>query len=252
MAVKRAFDIAASGCGLLLTAPLLIVVAIAIKIDSAGPVFFRQERVGRHGRLFRMFKFRSMIVGAAAAGTALTVRDDRRITRLGAFLRRSKLDELPQLLNVLRGEMSIVGPRPEVAEFMRFYTPRQRAVIVSMRPGMTDYAAICFHDESLLLGPEGDPVEVYRQKIMPAKYALYERYSRDIGVLNDLRIIAATVLLLLTGRIPRFAGIAYQQAPTTLGAMGDTALQIEQRPSRLARATDAAAAAKAHRFGAPT
>jgi lipopolysaccharide/colanic/teichoic acid biosynthesis glycosyltransferase len=127
--MKRISDVVGSTLGLLLLLPVLAVVAIIIKLDSAGPVFFRQERVGRGGRSFRIFKFRSMVVGASRAGTALTVHGDTRITRVGKFLREHKLDELPQFINVLAGDMSIVGPRPEVPEFMKFYTPDQRASI---------------------------------------------------------------------------------------------------------------------------
>jgi len=245
MAAKRAFDIVASACGLLVSAPLLICVAIAIKVDSPGPVLFRQARVGRNGRLFRIFKFRSMVVGPAKRAAALTVRDDRRVTRVGAFLRKSKIDELPQLLNVLRGEMSIVGPRPEVPEFMNFYTPEQRAIIVAMRPGMTDYAAICFHDESAMLDPAGDPVELYRHKIMPVKFALYERYSRKISVPNDVRIILATLQLLITGRLPGLAGIAHARELVARAAAPNP--HLEPQPARLTQAADAA---DADRFGA--
>ncbi len=208
--MKRIMDVVGSALGLLLLLPVLAVVAVIIKLDSPGPIFFRQERVGRGGRSFRIFKFRSMVVGAARAGTALTVRADTRITRAGSFLRRSKLDELPQLINVLAGDMSIVGPRPEVPEFMKFYTPNQRAIILSMRPGITDYAAILFRDESSLLDRERDPIDIYRREIMPAKFAYYERYSREIGVLNDLRIILATILLLVAGQVPRWLGIEHR------------------------------------------
>src|SRR5258705_2014842 len=211
MAAKRILDVVGSALGLLLLLlPVLAVVAVIIKLDSPGPIFFRQERVGRGGRWFRIFRFRSMVVGAARAGTALTVRGDARITRAGMFLRRSKLDELPQLINVLAGDMSIVGPRPEVPEFMKFYTPDQRAIILSMRPGITDYAAILFRDESSLLDRERNPIDVYRREIMPAKFAYYERYSREIGMLSDLRIIIATMLLLVAGRIPHCLGVEYR------------------------------------------
>jgi len=210
MAMKRIMDVVGSALGLLLLLPVLDVVAVIIKLDSPGPIFFRQERVGRGGRSFRILKFRSMVVGAARAGTALTVRADTRITRVGMLLRRSKLDELPQLINVLAGDMSIVGPRPEVPEFMKFYTPDQRAIILSMRPGITDYAAILFRDESSLLDREHDPIDVYRREIMPAKFACYERYRREIGVLNDLRIILATMLLLVVGRVPHWLGDDYR------------------------------------------
>ncbi len=216
MAMKRILDVVGSALGLLLLLPVLAVVAVIIKLDSPGPVFFRQERVGRGGRSFRIFKFRSMVVGAARTGTALTVRADTRITRAGLFLRRSKLDELPQLINVLAGNMSIVGPRPEVPEFMKFYTPDQRAIVLSIRPGITDYAAILFRDESSLLDQERDPIDVYRREIMPAKFAYYERYCREIGVLNDLRIILATILLLVAGQVPHWLGVEYRQRMPSL------------------------------------
>lgn len=205
--MKRGMDILGAGLGLLILLPVMAVIAIAIKIDSPGPALFRQIRVGQGGRLFRICKFRTMVVGAARAGTALTVHADKRITRFGSFLRRSKLDELPQLFNVLMGDMSIVGPRPEVPEFMAFYSPAQRDVMLSMRPGVTDYAAILFRDENSMLDQARDPVEVYRHEIMPIKFIYYDRYSREIGVLNDLRIVAATVLLLAAGRAPGWLGI---------------------------------------------
>jgi lipopolysaccharide/colanic/teichoic acid biosynthesis glycosyltransferase len=210
MAAKRTLDVVASALGLLVLSPVFAVVAAIIKLDSPGPVFFRQTRVGRGGRPFRIYKFRSMVADAERAGTALTVRADPRITRVGGFIRRSKLDELPQLVNVLVGDMSIVGPRPEVPEYMQFYTPDQRAVLIAMRPGITDYAAILFRDESSLLDGERDPVDVYRRVIMPAKFACYERYSREIGVLNDLRVLVATALVLVTGRVPRWLGVEHR------------------------------------------
>jgi lipopolysaccharide/colanic/teichoic acid biosynthesis glycosyltransferase len=213
MAVKRVVDVVGSAVGLLLLLPVLAIVAVVIKLDSPGPIFFRQERVGLRGRPFRIFKFRTMVVGAARAGTALTVRGDTRITRAGVALRKHKFDELPQLFNVLAGDMSIVGPRPEVPEFMKFYTPDQRAIILSMRPGITDYAAILFRDENSLLDRDRDPIDVYRREIMPAKFAYYERYSREISVLNDLRIILATVLLLVVGRVPPQLGIECRLPP---------------------------------------
>jgi len=209
LAGKRIVDICGSAIGLVLLAPLLLVIAIAINLDSPGSVFFRQERVGRGGRLFRILKFRSMVISAPRRGTAITLRSDPRITRVGAFLRRTKLDELPQLMNVLRGDMSLVGPRPEVPEFMMLYSPAQRAVILSMRPGMTDYASILFRDESSLLDGRCDPIKVYRDEIMPVKYTYYERYSREIGMLSDFKILGATVSVLLLKRIPKSLGIEH-------------------------------------------
>jgi lipopolysaccharide/colanic/teichoic acid biosynthesis glycosyltransferase len=200
MALKRLLDVAGAAVGLVMLAPLFAGMAIAIKIDSPGPIMFRQERVGRNGRPFRIFKFRTMAAGGASAGLALAVRDDKRITSIGSFLRKTKIDELPQLLNVLAGSMSLVGPRPEVPEFMKFYTPEQRAILLSMRPGITDYASILFRDENSLLDQTHDPVDVYRYQIMPIKFMYYERYGRNIGVVNDLRIILATVLMLVLAR----------------------------------------------------
>jgi lipopolysaccharide/colanic/teichoic acid biosynthesis glycosyltransferase len=222
LALKRAIDIVASGCGLVVLLPAFVLIAIAIKLDNPGPIFFRQERVGRGGRPFRMFKFRSMGVGAAKAGLALTVRADKRVTRVGKFLRASKLDELPQLINVFGGSMSLVGPRPEVPEFMNFYSPEQRAIILSMKPGMTDYASILFRDESSLLEQNNDPVEVYRQQILPVKFFFYHRYSKEIGILNDLRIILATILLVAVGRVPEALGIAHDltMLPSHKGTKG--------------------------------
>jgi len=207
MALKRGLDVVGSLLGLVLLSPLFLLVASAIKLDSAGPVFFRQKRVGRNDRPFRIFKFRSMSVDAPSRGCALTVRADRRITRVGHFLRSTKLDELPQLINVLVGDMALVGPRPEVPEFMDFYSPEQRAIIVSVRPGITDFAAILFRDESAMLDGAGDPVEVYRKHIMPIKFRYYRRYRDELGNLTDLRIIVATLLLVVVGRAPRWLGI---------------------------------------------
>ena len=200
LVLKRTFDIVVSGLAIVVLLPLFILVAAAIKADSSGPVFFRQVRVGRDGRSFRIVKFRSMVDGASRVGTALTVHADPRVTRVGSFLRDRKIDELPQLFNVFAGSMSFVGPRPEVPEYMEFYNPEQRELILSMRPGITDYAAMLFRNESEILDGESDPIEVYRKRILPIKLALYERYSREIGLLNDLRIICATLALLLTSK----------------------------------------------------
>ncbi len=202
LVLKRTVDVIGSAVALVLLAPLFLVVAIAIRRETPGPAFFRQTRVGLRGRPFLIYKFRSMVVGAAANGSALTVGADRRITRVGAFLRKTKIDELPQLINVLAGDMSLVGPRPEVPEFVEFYSPEQRAILLSMRPGITDYAAILFRDESSLLDQERDPIAAYRYKIMPIKFMHYERYGRNIGVVNDLRIILATILMLVWQRVP--------------------------------------------------
>ena len=206
LVLKRSFDITVSAAAILALLPLFGVVALAIKLDSPGPVFFRQARVGRGGTSFRIFKFRSMCSDAAKKGASLTVKADPRVTRVGDFLRNHKIDELPQLFNVLAGSMSFVGPRPEVSEYMEFYTPRQQAIILSMRPGITDYAAIVFRDESVLLDGSTDPIEVYRTKIMPIKFALYERYSREISLTRDIQLILATLMLLVSSKVPGWFG----------------------------------------------
>jgi lipopolysaccharide/colanic/teichoic acid biosynthesis glycosyltransferase len=207
LVLKRAVDVVGSAVGLVLLSPLFLIVSVAIRRETAGPALFRQTRVGLRGRPFLIYKFRSMGAGAAVNGSALTVGGDKRITRVGAFLRKTKIDELPQFINVFAGDMSLVGPRPEVPEFVEFYSPAQRAILLSMRPGMTDYAAILFRDESSLLDQDRDPIAVYRHKIMPIKFGHYERYSHEISVTNDLRIILATVLLLIVGRVPKMLGI---------------------------------------------
>jgi lipopolysaccharide/colanic/teichoic acid biosynthesis glycosyltransferase len=209
-ALKRAIDIFGATAGLALLWPVFVAVAIGIKLDSRGPIFFRQVRVGRGGHLFSIFKFRSMTVQAAPSSPALTVCEDQRITRFGAFLRRSKLDELPQLINVLAGDMSLVGPRPEVVKFIMCYTPQQRAIMLSVRPGITDQAAILFRDESALLDSDRDPMDVYYREIMPIKFRHYERYIRHVGVLSDLRIILATVIVLVAGRLPQWLSLEYE------------------------------------------
>jgi lipopolysaccharide/colanic/teichoic acid biosynthesis glycosyltransferase len=210
LAFKRVLDLIGATVGLLMLSPIFLGIAVAIKLDSPGPVFFRQGRVGRGGRPFSIFKFRSMVARASQFDRALTVRADSRITRIGAFFRRTKLDELPQLINVFAGDMSLVGPRPEVPEFLNFYTSEQRALILSLRPGMTDYASIIFRDESSLLDGQDDPVEIYQREIMPIKFAYYERYSRDVGCINDLRLIFATVSLLVFKRVPTRFGIEHE------------------------------------------
>jgi lipopolysaccharide/colanic/teichoic acid biosynthesis glycosyltransferase len=213
LALKRTLDVLASAAGLVLLSPIFLVIAAAIKANSVGPVFFRQERVGRDGKNFQIVKFRSMVAAAPNLGGALTTSGDSRITPVGAFIRWWKLDELPQLLNVLKGEMSLVGPRPEVRAFLDFYTPEQRASMLSVRPGMTDYAAILFRDESRFLDGKEDPVEVYRREIMPRKIACYERYVQELSVIGDLRIILATVTVLAAGRFPKGFGIETEFAP---------------------------------------
>ncbi len=194
---KRLFDIALSLLALALLCPLLLAVALWVRLDSPGPVLFRQQRVGRGGRPFAILKFRTMQVNAEAAGLQITVGQDPRITRAGAWLRRSKLDELPQLLNVLRGEMSMVGPRPEVPRYVALYPADQRATVLSVRPGITDLASLAFRDESTLLARSADPERTYVEEILPIKLRHACDYVAQRSLWLDLRIIARTALALL-------------------------------------------------------
>lgn len=189
---KRLFDIAAALAGLVLLAPLFALLALWIKRDSPGPVFFRQQRVGRHGQLFAIYKFRTMTTAPAGA-VQLTVGGDARITRAGQFLRRYKLDELAQLINVLQGTMSLVGPRPEVPRYVACYPPAVRAIVLSVAPGITDWAAILYRDESSILARAADPERAYLDTILPAKLDYYVRYVRERSFWSDLRIIFSTL-----------------------------------------------------------
>jgi lipopolysaccharide/colanic/teichoic acid biosynthesis glycosyltransferase len=191
--VKRALDIAAATAGLLLLSPVLAVIAAAVTIESRGPVFYRGERIGVGGRPFRMLKFRTMVSDAERRGGTSTSDSDPRITRVGRLLRRGKLDELPQLLNVLWGEMSLVGPRPQVAHDVAKYTPAERALL-SVRPGMTDYASIRFRDEGRILEGEADPDEAYIRLIRPEKIRLGLQYVESASLAVDLKILAKTVI----------------------------------------------------------
>ena len=194
LALKRLFDIAASCIGLLLLAPVLLGIAVWIKRDSSGPVFFRQQRIGRHGEPFRIYKFRSM--RQDNAGLQITVGADDRITRSGHFIRAYKLDELPQLINVLLGDMSIVGPRPEVPRYVALYPADVRAEVLSVRPGITDLASVQYRSESTLLAQSSNPEQTYVDTILPAKLALCRQYVRERSFLLDLKIIAMTVGIL--------------------------------------------------------
>jgi lipopolysaccharide/colanic/teichoic acid biosynthesis glycosyltransferase len=193
MLAKRLFDVIVAALGLLLLSPLLIAIALWIKFDSPGPVFFRQERVGRGGVLFRIHKFRSMRADAPLAGPQLTVGADPRITRAGQLLRRTKLDELPQLIDVLAGSMSLVGPRPEVPRYVALYPAALRDKVLSVRPGITDPASIEYRDESALLARATDPERVYIEQIMPAKLRCAASYVDRMSLANDVRLIGATL-----------------------------------------------------------
>ena len=190
---KRLFDIAGSGVALLLLWPLMLAIAAWIKLDSPGPVLFRQDRVGRQGALFQIHKFRSMHVHTAGQGPLITVGADPRITRAGQFLRRTKLDELPQLWDVLVGAMSLVGPRPEVPRYVALYPAPLRDKVLSVRPGITDPASIEYRDEATLLDRAADPERVYIEQVLPAKLRLAAHYVDHRSLIGDVRLIGATV-----------------------------------------------------------
>ena len=194
---KRLFDLLLSGLGLLLLSPLLLAIALWIKIDSRGPVLFRQERVGRFGRPFLIHKFRTMAADAPARGPQITIGADPRITAAGRFLRRSKLDELPQLWDVLRGAMSLVGPRPEVPRYVALYPEAARVLVLSVRPGITDLASLQYRDEGEQLASAADPERAYVEQVLPAKLALSTQYVQEASFGGDLRLILATLAALL-------------------------------------------------------
>ncbi len=190
---KRLFDWILSSLGLLVLGPALILVALAIKLDSPGPVFFRQERVGRWGHPFWIHKFRTMRHDPVGRGLQITVGQDARITRVGGFLRASKVDELPQLIDVWVGTMSLVGPRPEVPRYVAVYPAELRDKILSVRPGITDIASIEYRDESAVLARAADPEQAYIHEVLPHKLALSARYVDQASVWTDLQLILRTL-----------------------------------------------------------
>jgi lipopolysaccharide/colanic/teichoic acid biosynthesis glycosyltransferase len=191
---KRVLDVVASGAGLLFLSPLLAATGAAVKLTSPGPILFRQTRVGRHGHPFHILKFRSMRDGAS--GPAVTAGGDRRVTPLGRVLRRTKLDELPQLWNVLAGDMSVVGPRPEVPRYVERF-PADYARILSIRPGLTDHAAVEYRDEESVLAAAPDPEAAYVDVVLPAKIALYHRYMDEMSLRTDLALVLRTLAAVL-------------------------------------------------------
>lgn len=193
MMVKRLFDWIASSFGLLVLSPVLVLVAIWIKLDSAGPVFFRQERVGLAGQTFRIHKFRTMVTNAEKIGLQITVGRDFRVTRVGHWLRKYKLDELPQLLDVWLGHMSLVGPRPEVPLYVACYPPDLRELVLSVRPGITDRASIEFKDENEILGASVNPSQAYVQEVLPIKVRYYVDYVNNRTFFGDLLLILRTI-----------------------------------------------------------
>ncbi len=198
--MKRLFDIGFSFIGLLILLPLLVLIALFIKLGSKGPVFYRGVRVGRFGKSFRIYKFRTMVVNAEKLGGPSTADDDPRLTQTGRFLRKYKLDELPQLINVLKGEMSLVGPRPEVGHYVDMYTEEERTIL-NVRPGITDWASIWNSDEGALLAGSSDPEKTYLEKIRPEKLRLQLEYVRKRSFWVDIKILVKTVTSLIQTRL---------------------------------------------------
>lgn len=201
-AAKRALDLIAALAGLVLLVPLLLTLAVGIKLYEGGPVFYRGVRVGRYGRHFQIFKFRTMVADAEKRGGSSTANDDPRITRIGKFLRKYKLDELPQLINVLKGEMSFVGPRPEVQHYVNMFTEGERAIL-GVRPGITDWASLWNPDEGAVLAGSPDPEKTYMEKIRPEKIRLQLEYVRRRSFRVDLEILIRTVATIIFRVRPR-------------------------------------------------
>jgi len=194
--IKRFFDIVFSFFGLLILLPILLIIAIGIKLESKGAVFYRQTRVGRHNQNFKIFKFRTMFVGSDNKGLLTLGDNDNRVTKIGYYLRKYKLDELPQLINVLIGNMSFVGPRPEVRKYVDYYS-EDDLQIFKIKPGITDYASIAFRNEAELLKVATDPEKLYVEDIMPKKIALNKKYLNNNSLIADIKIIIKTILIII-------------------------------------------------------
>lgn len=191
--IKRLFDVVFSFFGLIITFPLLLIIVLAIKLNSPGPAFYRGERIGKNGKIFRIFKFRTMVVDAEKLGGPSTAADDKRLLKIGPFLKKFQLDELPQLINVLKGEMSFVGPRPEVKMYVDMLSDEERKVILSVRPGMTDFASLWnFHESEILKGSK-DPEKTYQEKIRPKKTELQLKYVKERNFWLDIKLIFKTI-----------------------------------------------------------
>ena len=199
--MKRVFDIVAAFVGLLFFFPLFLLVALLIKLDSKGPVFFKQERMGKNFRPFWIYKFRSMVQDAPEKGALISVANDSRITRVGNVLRKMKIDELPQLINVLLGDMSLVGPRPEVRRYVELFR-KDYEEILKVRPGITDLASLKYRDEATILSKAADPEEEYRQRVLPEKIRLAKEYIPKSSLLFDLQLILRTLVKLFAFEKP--------------------------------------------------
>jgi lipopolysaccharide/colanic/teichoic acid biosynthesis glycosyltransferase len=198
--MKRMFDIVVAAVALVVLFPLLVLTALLIKLDSPGPIFFRQERIGRNFRPFGIYKFRTMVQEASAHGGLITVGEDRRITRVGRILRKTKVDEIPQLINILKGEMAIVGPRPEIRYYVELFR-RDYEEILKVRPGLTDLASLKYRDEASLLGKAANPEAEYMTRVLPEKIRLAKDYLRRSSFLFDLSLILKTLFKLFDYRM---------------------------------------------------
>ena len=197
--IKRLFDFIFSLSGLVIVSPLIAVIAVVVKVESPGPVLYKGARAGKAGKPFRILKFRTMVVDAEEIGGPSTADDDPRITKVGKFIRKYKLDELPQLINVLKGEMSFVGPRPEVPIEVETYNDEERRIL-NVKPGITDYASMTFHNEGEILKGSSDPHQAYREKIRPGKIRLALKYVDEQSFWVDLKIIIQTIIALVKTR----------------------------------------------------
>jgi lipopolysaccharide/colanic/teichoic acid biosynthesis glycosyltransferase len=211
--LKRVFDLVIALLGLILLAPVLLVVGVVIKLDSRGPVFYGGDRIGKDGKPFKMIKFRTMVVHADRMGAALTHGGDPRVTRMGRVLRKWKIDEIPQLINVVRGEMSLVGPRPEAPVYVHYYTPEQKQVL-AIRPGITGLTQVRYRHEETLLSRCADPEKEYIETIMPQKLAIDLEYIRSRSLLMDLRLLFETFLAVFRRDEPAEEGRAAPGSPT--------------------------------------
>ncbi|MFO7654518.1 MAG: sugar transferase [Candidatus Krumholzibacteriia bacterium] len=248
--MKRAVDLVLSAAAILALCPLFVLIALVVKLTSPGPVFFRQERVGRFGRPFRICKFRTMVEGAQRRGGAITVGGDPRVTPVGRLLRRTKLDELPQLVNVVAGEMSLVGPRPEVPQYVELFW-REFEPVLRVRPGITHRASVLYRDEETVLAAAADPERCYREEVLPRKLRLYTQDLDRESMLDDARVICQTILTVAAGAtVPSASARTRDLAaadlgpldlgPLDLGPRDDAPLDLEAeaREPALATGTD--------------
>ncbi|MEN9946012.1 MAG: hypothetical protein RLZZ293_398 [Pseudomonadota bacterium] len=198
MIAKRIFDLGVAIIGLIILSPILLIIASLIKLTSEGPIFFRQTRVGQAGKLFRIHKFRTMVVNAEAQGLKITVGQDKRVTAIGKILRKTKLDELPQLLDVVGGSMSLVGPRPEVPEYVKYYPQETKNIIFSIKPGITDWASIKMIDENEILAQSSNHEDCYIKQILPLKLSYAVEYVQKRTLLLDIYLICLTIKKIFT------------------------------------------------------